>query len=105
MRVWQALFRAVLPAELADIPYRSEFMNLAGIEHKYFATSLDGARRYAMLAEQAFGDGPFTIVATRIDRSLIADESRVLVDGAIATVTIPTDLLYALERPLVLEDE
>ena len=56
------------------------------------------------MAEQAFGEGPYTIVQTAMAASLIASDYLALVDGGIEAVTIPTDLLYALEPPTLLEE-
>ena len=40
---------------------------------------------------------------TSIPSMLIAPECRVVVDLGIVTVTVPTNLLYALEPPTILE--
>ena len=58
------LFRAVSPAELASIKGLGTFTNPAGIESKYFSTTLGGAQSYAAQAEAAFGDEPYSFVGT-----------------------------------------
>ena len=99
-----ALFRAVTFAELMLLIASKSFTNPPGIEVKYFALTENGARRYAMLAEGAFGNGPFRIVATSIPDVLVQAEDRVDVDGGIPTVTIRTELLYALSPCELLAD-
>lgn len=98
------LARAVRPAELASIRQLGSFANVVGIEVKYFATSIDAARRFAAMADTRFGDGPYTIVTTYIDRVLLLPPgSRVIVDGGIEAIAIPSGLLYSLQPPTVLE--
>ena len=95
------LYRAVTPGERASIDRAGGFSNIAGIETKYFATTLEGAQAYARRAAQVFGDGPFAIVRTRLRTNLIATDMRVTVDGNIDTVTLPTHLLDCLSQPEV----
>ncbi len=95
------LYRAVTDAELDDIVRTQAFRNPVGIEVKYFATTAEGASAYAQAASQAFGDGPFTIVETRIPTALITAEMRAVVDRGIATVTVPTNLLHHLSTPKI----
>ena len=52
-------------------------------------------------ASQAFGDGPFTIVETRIPTVAITPEMRAVVDRGISTVTVPTNALGLLSTPRV----
>ena len=80
-------------------------INLPGIERKYFSLTLAGAQRYAELAAEAFAEGPFSFIMTSIKSALITDDLIVTVDDGIKVVTIPTDLLYALEQPVFLEGE
>ena len=96
------LYRAVTQAELSSIQTTGAFSNIYGIETKYFATSLQGARSYADQAAQVFGDGPFTIVCTSILLSLITPEMQVSVDRGIETVTVPTSLLRTLTSPQII---
>ena len=57
MPAWRTrLFRAVTLAEYLDIIHLRAFRNPEGIENKYFAETLQGAERYALLAEEAFGE-------------------------------------------------
>lgn len=69
---------------------------------KYFSTTVEGAAWYAQAAHRAFGDGPFTIVETRLHASTISATMRVTVDGRIPTVTVSTTLLPHLRRPRIL---
>ena len=84
------LFRAVTPPELASIYRMNAFSNPAGVERKYFSLTLEGARRYAIAAEDAFGDGPFAIVQTSIDPTLVSADSRAVVDRGIFVLSVPT---------------
>lgn len=92
------LFRAVSPAELADIAIQGgAFSNPPGVEVKYFSTTPAGAISYA---HQTYGtglyQGPYTLVGTQIPSNLISPIMRVNVDRGIDTVTVPTSLLPAL---------
>jgi len=95
------LYRAVTDTELDDIVRTQAFRNPVGIEVKYFAMTTEGASSYAKAAGQAFGDGPFTIVETRIPTALITAEMRAVVDRGISTVTVPTNLLRRLSTPKI----
>ncbi len=101
---YQPLYRAVKGPELDDIlDNKGAFKNPLGIENKYFATSPEGAASYAKQSHGAFGDGPFTIIETRIPAGSIKPDMKVSVDaGGISTVTVPTELLPTLApgRPL-----
>jgi len=99
---YTTLFRAITAAERASIDRTRGFSNIEGIETKYFARSLAGAQTYARQAAHAFGDGPFTIVRTKVRTSLIGASMRVTVDGNIDSVTVPTHLLDCLSRPEVI---
>jgi hypothetical protein len=96
------VYRAVMDVELDDIARLGALRNPAGIEVKYFSTTVQGAAWYARAAHKAFGDGPFTIVETRLPISAISDAMRVTVDGRIPTVTISTALLPQLSPPRIL---
>lgn len=52
------LYRAVGPAELADIQANGILRNLGSAEGKYFTTSAEAASSYAKQAVSAFGDPP-----------------------------------------------
>lgn len=93
------LARAVRPPELDSLVRLNRFDNPLGIECKYFCTSIEGAMTYAQMAQRRYGDGPYTIVVTAIDRSLLSKTSSVVVDGGIEAVTVPTELLYSLRPP------
>ena len=79
------------------------FTNAVGSEVKYFSTSLEAARRFAAMANERFGDGPYMLVTSGIDAGLLPANSRVTVDGGIEAVVIPSALLYALQPPTILE--
>jgi hypothetical protein len=96
------LFRAVTTPELESIQSLNEFSNPAGIEVKYFSTSLEGAQSYASQATSAFGDGPFSFVQTSIPTSSITSEMSVTVDRGIQTVVVPTEQLPGLSTPVIL---
>jgi hypothetical protein len=68
---------------------------------KYFSTTLAGAQRYAAIATDAFGDGPYTIVQTSIPNSSITPEMTAVVDRDIEIVVVPTARLPTLSRPIV----
>jgi RHS repeat-associated protein len=95
------LFRAVMQGELDDIATSGAFRNPYGIENKYFSTTAEGAASYARQASRAFGDGPFSIVETRIPTGAITAEMRAVVDRGIQTVTVPTQALELLSAPKV----
>ena len=91
-----------MPDEAADILAYKRFRNAPGLENKYFALTPDGATRYAARAASAFGDGPFTLVATAIPNVLIAWPLEVKVDGGIPTLVVPTRMLKVLSSPTML---
>jgi hypothetical protein len=97
------LYRAVKEAEARSIRTLGVFTNPAGIEAKYFAETLEGARAYAVSADARFNDGPYRIVKTTFRSDLIEDEMRVSVDDGIRTVVLPTELLPYLTRPEMVE--
>jgi RHS repeat-associated protein len=97
-----SLFRAVGPAELAQIEKTGTFMNIAGNEVKYFSTTLEGAQSYAKQAARAFGDGPYTIVGSGIPTSAVRPDMLVTVDRGIQTVVVPTKVLPQLVKPRVI---
>ena len=96
------LFRAVTTPELESIQSLNAFSNPAGIEVKYFSTSLEGAQSYASQATSAFGDGPFSFVQTSIPTSSITPEMSVTVDRGIQTIVVPTGKLPGLSEPVIL---
>src|SRR5579862_2766987 len=93
------LFRAVQPAELQSIQDTGMFSNVAGLEGKYFSTTLDGAQAYADAADAAFGDGPYTIVQTTIPSSMMPD--MVTVEFGVPTVFVPSEILTSLSEPVI----
>jgi hypothetical protein len=97
------LYRAVRGAEAENIRNTGVFTNPPGIEAKYFALSLGGARTYASRADTQFDDGPYHLVKTTIRSDLISPSMLVSVDGGIETVVLPTHLLPHLALPELLE--
>ncbi|MGC0075355.1 hypothetical protein ACPPTL_01110, partial [Ralstonia pseudosolanacearum] len=77
------LFRAVNPAELADINATGAFRNLGSAEGKYFTTSAAEASAYAKQAVKAFGDQPYTIVRTDVPSSAFNGLTPAIVDRGI----------------------
>jgi RHS repeat-associated protein len=94
------LFRAVNPAELADLGANAGvFKNPPGIEVKYFSETAEGATSYARQAYQAGGllyQGPYTVVRTQIPSDLITPIMRQVVDRGVPSVVVPTELLPML---------
>lgn len=91
-----SLFRAVGPAELADIGATGALRNLGSAEGKYFTTSEAGASAYAKQAVKAFGDQPYTIIRTDVPNSIFKGLSPATVDRGIPAWVIPTDRLPGL---------
>jgi RHS repeat-associated protein len=98
-----SLFRAVMPNEAQSIRSAGAFSNPAGIESKYFSTSLEGAQSYASQAAGAFGDGPFSFVSSSIPTSAITPGMTVTVDGGIKTVVVGTQELNKLTAPIFID--
>lgn len=95
------LFRAVQDAELENISSTNAFTNPAGIETKYFSTTLAGASSFAQRAGTAFGE-VYTIVQTSMPASGLSTADQLTVDGGIPTLTLPTSSLPILGTPQVL---
>ncbi|WP_302329488.1 DUF637 domain-containing protein, partial [Pseudomonas triclosanedens] len=91
-----SLFRAVGPAELADINATNALRNLGSAEGKYFTTSAEEAAAYAKQAVKAFGDQPYTIIKTDVPNSIFKGLSPTTVDRGIPAWVIPTDRLPGL---------
>ncbi len=96
------LYRAVLDPELKSIQFLNAFSNPAGIEGKYFSTTLEGAQSYASQATAAFGDGPFSFVQTSISTSSITPGMTAMVDRGIPSIVVPTGQLLSLTPPVIL---
>ncbi len=100
------LYRAVQQRELEQILESRTFTNPEGIETKYFASTEEGANAYARGMFSRFPEeGPYTIVRTTIDRSLISDISRIenLADAGVGdAVALPTEVLSQLGRPRII---
>jgi hypothetical protein len=90
------LYRAVSPAELADIQTLGVFKNLGSAEGKYFTTSAEEAAAYAKQAVAGFGDAPYTLIKTEVPNSIFQGLSPVTVDRGIPTWVIPNDRLPGL---------
>jgi hypothetical protein len=91
-----ALYRAVGPAELADIERTQALRNLGSAEGKYFTSSASHASDYARQAVSSFRDPPYTIIETRVPKRLLDDLIRVEVDGGIPAWVIPDERLPGL---------
>lgn len=96
-----SLFRAVGPAELADINATGLLRNLGSAEGKYFTTSAVAASAYAKKAVSAFGDSAYSIIETRVPNSILRGLTPATVDGGIHAWVIPNDRLRGL-TPTVL---
>lgn len=96
------LYRAVGPAELADIQATGELRSLAGLEGKYFTTSAEAASSYARQAVRAFGDPPYTLIRTEVPNSIFRGLTPVTVDRGIPAWLIPNSRLAGL-TPKVLD--
>lgn len=91
-----SLFRAVGPAELADIKTRGILRNLGSAEGKYFTTSAEAAASYAKQAVKGFGDAPYTLIETRVPNKIFRGLSAVTVDRGVPAWVIPTGRLPGL---------
>lgn len=90
------LFRAVGPAELADIHATNAFRNLGSAEGKYFTTSAMDASSYAKQAVNGFGDLPYTLIETRVPKNIFTGLSPARVDRGIPAWVIPSERLPGL---------
>lgn len=91
-----SLYRAVGPAELADIQATGALRSIAGLEGKYFTTSAEAASSYAKQAVRAFGDPPYTLIRTDVPNSIFRGLTPVSVDRGIPAWVIPNDRLPGL---------
>ncbi|NJM37554.1 MAG: hypothetical protein HC845_06645 [Akkermansiaceae bacterium] len=94
------LYRAVGPAELADINATQALRNLGSAEGKYFTTSSAHASDYAQQAVRGFGDAPYTTIRTQVPTSSLPLPTSV--DGGIPAYVIPNNALPGL-KPTVLD--
>ena len=91
------LYRAVGPAELADIHANNVLRNLGSAEGKYFTTSADAAASYARQAVHGLGDPPYTLIQTRVPNSILEGLIPASVDvGGIPAWVVPNDRLRGL---------
>ena len=91
------LYRAVGPAELADIQANNVFRNLGSAEGKYFTTSAEAASSYAKQAVNGFRDPAYTIVQTQVPKRIFEGLTTAKVDrGGIPAWVIPDDRLPGL---------
>ena len=91
-----SLFRAVGPAELADIFETGVFRNLGSAEGKYFTTSGESAASYAKQAVSGFGDPAYTLVETRAPSSILNGLTSATVDRGIPAWVVPDSRLPGL---------
>lgn len=90
------LYRAVGPAELADIEANGALRNLGSAEGKYFTTSGEAASSYAKQAVAGFGDPPYTLIQTRVPNSIFEGLTPATVDRGIPAWVIPNNRLPGL---------
>ncbi len=90
------LYRAVGPAELADIQANNILRNLGSAEGKYFTTSAEAASSYAKQAVRGFGDPPYTLIQTRVPNSIFEGLTPATVDRGIPAWVIPNNRLPGL---------
>lgn len=90
------LYRAVGPAELADINATGVLRNLGSAEGKYFTTSAADASAYAKQAVRGFGDPPYTLIKTEVPNSAFQGLSPATVDRGIPAWVIPNNRLPGL---------
>ena len=92
------LYRAVGPEELESIRATEQFTNLPGLESKYFTTSAEDAADYAKQAVRAFGDEPYTIIKTQVNKKVLNQPNiNATVDGGIPAVVLPNKDLKNLK--------
>jgi RHS repeat-associated protein len=96
------LWRAVKPEELSDIRTQGIFRNLGSAEGKYFSTTSSGAASYAKQAVNSFKDPAYTLVKTRIPKSILMELGVRTVDSNVPAVIVPDNVLQILE-PQVLD--
>jgi RHS repeat-associated protein len=97
-----SLFRAVGPAELADIQSTGVLRSIAGLEGKYFTTSAEAASSYARQAVRAFGDPPYTLIRVDVSNRIFRGLTPATVDSGIPAWVIPNSRLPGLS-PQVLD--
>jgi RHS repeat-associated protein len=90
------LYRAVGPAELADIQATNVIRNLGLAEGKYFTTSAKDAASYAKQAVKGFGDPAYTIIKTNVSKSIFKGLTPATVDRGIPAWVIPNQRLQGL---------
>jgi len=95
------LWRAVKPAELADIQSTGVFRNLGSAEGKYFSTTAEGAASYAKQAFYGFNDPPYTLIRTEAPSGLLQQLAVQAVDRGIAAVVVPNQALPGLIPQIV----
>jgi filamentous hemagglutinin len=90
------LWRAVKPAELADIQATGVFRNLGSAEGKYFSTTAEGAASYAKQAFYGFKDPPYTLIRAEAPGSLLQQLGIQVVAQGIPTMVVPNPALPRL---------
>ena len=95
------LYRAVGPEEAELIRETGKFWpSPGGLTGKYFSRTEKGARQYAMMAENAFGDPSYTLFETTFPKNHITPDMLVGVDMGVPTLVIPNDKLHLLSKPI-----
>lgn len=87
--------------ELVDIQKTGILRNLGSAEGKYFTTSLEAASSYAKQAVKGFGDPPYTLIQTKVRKSIFEGLSPAVVDRGIPAWVLPDERLVGL-RPEIL---
>ena len=95
------LWRAVNPAELADIQATGVFRNLGAAEGKYFSTTAEEAASYAKQAFYGFKDPPYTLIRTEVSTSVLEQLSIQVVDRGVPAVVVPNQVLSGLMPQIV----
>lgn len=92
------LYRAVGPAELADIRQFGRLFNPPGIDVRYFTLGEAEAVWYARQAVAAFGDPPYTIIDVRIGIVLTCVAT---VDQGVSVIVLSSNELVGLVPRIV----
>lgn len=95
------LFRAVGPAELADVKATGALRNLGSAEGKYFTTSGASASAYSKQAVKSFGDLPYAIIKIDIPESVLRDLSPASVDRGIPAWVIPNNRIIGISPAIM----
>ena len=93
------LFRAVEYQEYEQVMRDQVFRNPMGINVKYFATDIDGAVKFATLANKTLDVG-FRVIQSSIGFEDLTPDMHISVDGSINAVVVTTEKLPQLSQPI-----